>query len=180
MSRAYWLGPIPPFHVADGAAFTTFTAFQDISPTPAIVLGAGLLEVGSELEIIADGEFSNAATTTPTLALGLFYGTAAVPLGSGTPITTTVSAVSWGWHIEYRGRVRSVGTAGSIVGQGQWEIGTSLTAYSARQALAPTLAARTVAIDTTTAKAIGVGATWGTSAAGNSIKVNQLSVRLVN
>lgn len=176
--RAYWVAPWPPFHVADGAAFNTFTAFQDISPTPPIVLPANMLEVGMEVRIEAFGEFSN--TATPTLGLGFFYGTAAVPLGSGTPLTTITTAVSWPWRAQYRGRVRSVGTAGSIVGQGSWRLGISLTAFSVEQALAPTLAARTVAIDTTAAKAIGVGATWGASSVSNTIKVNQLTVELVN
>jgi len=73
-----------------------------------------------------------------------------------------------------------VGTAGSIVGQGCWGLGISLTAFSVRQALSPTAAGRTVAIDTTAAKAVGVGATWGTSSASNTIKVNHLSVELVS
>lgn len=178
MSRAYWVAPQPPFHNADGAAFNTFTAFQDIGPQPPIVLPANTLEVGSEIRIEAWGEFSN--TGTPTLGLGLFYGTSAVSLGTGTAITTVTTAVSWPWHIEYIGRVRSVGTAGSIVGQGCWELGVSLTAFGTKQALSPTLAGRTVAIDTTAAKTIGVGAVWGTSNVANTIKVNSLSVQLVS
>lgn len=177
MSRQNWVAPIGPFHVTDGSPFTTFTAFQDVTPDPPIVLPGNTLEVGSEIRVEAWGAFST--TGTPTLGLGLFYGTAAVALGSGTPLTAITGATAWPWHLEYAGRVRSVGTAGSIVGQGSWELGISLTAFSVRQALAPSLAARTVAIDTTTAKEIGVGATWGTSSASNSITVNQLSVWLV-
>jgi hypothetical protein len=178
VSKLYWVEPRGPFHNADGAAFNTFTAFQDISPAPAITLPANILEIGSEIRVEAWGEFSN--TGTPTLGLGLFYGTAAVSLGTGTAITTTTGATSWAWHIEYIGRVRAVGSAGSINGQGKWEIGTSLTAFSTAQALSPTLAGRTVAIDTTAAKAIGVGAVWGTSSVSNTIKVNSLSVQLVS
>jgi hypothetical protein len=178
MSRVYFVGPQAPLHVTDGSAVTTFTAFQDISPAPAIVLPANILEVGTEIFLSADGEFSN--TGTPTLGLGFFYGTAAVPIGSGTPITTITGATSWPWHAELRGRVRSVGTAGSIHVMGMWQLGISLTTFSADQAIPPTLAARTVAIDTTTAKAVGVGATWGTSSAANTIKVNRFSVHLVS
>lgn len=178
MARATWWSAVGPFHTADGAAFTTFTSFQDVGPTPPIVLGANLLEPGMSLEIIADGEFSN--TGTPTLGLGFFFGTAAVVLGVGTAITSTTGATSWPWHAEYRGRVRASGTSGSINGQGQWEIGTALTVFSARQAMPATLALRTVAIDTTAAKTIGVGAVWGASSASNSIKVNNLYVNLLN
>jgi len=176
--RAYWVAPLAPFNVVDGAAFNTFTSFADISPAPPIVLPANMLEVGSEIRIEAHGEFSN--TGTPTLGLGFFYGTAAVALGSGTPLTTITAATAWPWYASYRGRVRAVGTAGSIVGQGCWGLGISLTAFSVRQALSPTAAGRTVAIDTTAAKAVGVGATWGTSSASNTIKVNHLSVELVS
>lgn len=175
--RAYWLAPLAPIHVADGAAFTTFTSFQDVGPTPPIVAPANMLEVGSRIFIEADGEFST--TGTPTLGLGFFFGTAAVVLGVGTAITTGTTAASWPWHAEYKGTVRAVGTAGSINGQGNWMIGTSLTAFSTVQALPATLATRTVAIDTTAAKTVGVGAVWGTSSASNSIKVNNLYVTLV-
>ncbi len=178
MARAYWRAPIPPFHAADGAAFSTFTAFQDIGPTPPITLFANQLEVGTEIYIDADGEFST--TGTPTLGLGFFYGTAAVVLGVGTATTTTTTAVSWPWHAEYRGRVRTAGSAGTINGLGWWMIGNSLTTFAATQALPATLALRTVTIDTTAAKTVGVGAVWGTSAAGNTIKVNRLSVDIVN
>ena len=60
--------PGTPIHVADGAAFNTFTTFQDISPTPAIQIPLQYMQPGLDLILEAWGEFSN--TGTPTLALG--------------------------------------------------------------------------------------------------------------
>jgi hypothetical protein len=174
--RTYYQAPIPPLHILDGAAFNTFTTFQSIAPAPGIVLPANILETGSEIRLEADGEFSN--TGTPTLGLGFLYG--ATALAAGTALTTITTAVSWPWHAEWVGRVRAVGTAGSINGQGWWTLGISLTAFSVTQAMPATLALRTVTIDTTTATAVAPGAVWGTSSASNTIKVNRFSCTLIS
>jgi len=174
--RTYYVAPIPPLHIADGAAFNTFTTFQSIAPAPGVVLPANILEPGSEIRVEMDGEFSN--TGTPTLGLGFLFG--AVVLAAGTAITTTTGAASWPVHAEWTGRVRSVGTTGSINGQGWWCIGTSLTALSTAQSMPATLALRTVTIDTTAAAAIAPGAVWGTSSVSNTIKVNRFSCNLVS
>jgi hypothetical protein len=176
--RTYYVAPLPPLHVLDGAAFNTFTTFQSITPAPGIVIPANLLEIGSELRLTAAGEFSN--TGTPTLGIGFFYGAAATPLAAGAALTTITGAASWPWTAEWRGRVRAVGTAGSIQGAGEWRLGISLTAFSVDQAMPATLALRTVAINTTTANEIGVGAVWGTSNAANTIKVTRFSAELVS
>ncbi len=181
--RQYWVAPLPPFRVADGPAFNTFTAFQQIlvnTTTPAPVIPANFLELGMELHLEADGEFSN--TGTPTLGIGFRYGVAtpATDLALPTAITTTTGATSWPWHAEWHGQVRAVGTAGSVNGQGFWRIGTSLTAFASEQAIPNTLALRTVAIDTTTAQALAPAAVWGTSSVSNTIKVNRFSVWIVN
>jgi hypothetical protein len=177
-SRMYLVQPIPPIHTVDGAAFNTFTTFQSITPAPDVTLAASLLEVGSELHLEADGEFSN--TGTPTLGLGFLLG--ATTLAAGTAITTTTGATSWPWHAEANMRVRVVGASGtaSVHVMGWWMIGTSLTAFSTVQAMPATLALRTVAsgIDTGTALAPKVGAVWGTSSASNTIKVNRFAVDL--
>ena len=31
-------GPLTPLHIADGAAFNTFTTFTDVSPVPQLVI----------------------------------------------------------------------------------------------------------------------------------------------
>jgi hypothetical protein len=178
MSRQYWVAPVPPLHAVDGAAFNTFTTFQSIAPAPDIVIPANVLEVGSELHLEADGEFSN--TGTPTLGLGFLLG--ATTLAVGTALTTITTAVSWPWHAEANVRVRAVGASGtaSVHVMGWWMLGISLTSFSVVQAMPATLALRTISsgIDTTVANAVKPGAVWGTSSASNTIKVNRFSVDL--
>jgi hypothetical protein len=175
--RQYWVAPLPPLHTSDGTAYNTSTSLTDVSPAPNITIPANLLEVGSELELSARGSFST--TGTPTLLLGLYYGgIAGVALAASGAITTGSAAASWPFILEYRGVVRAIGSSGSINGQGILYLGTSLTAFTVRP-IPETLAARTVAIDTTAAKAITVGAQWGTSSASNTLTVNDISVKLV-
>lgn len=180
MPRQYWVAPLSPLHVVDGSAFNTFTTFQSIwgtgAASPNIVIPGNTLEVGSELHLEADGEFSN--TGTPTLGLGFLYG--ATVLAAGTALTTVTAATSWPWHAEWNGRVRTPGSSGTIQGSGWWMLGISLTAFSVVQAMPATLALRTVTIDTTAATAISPGAVWGTSSASNTIKVNRFSAWLVS
>lgn len=174
--RTYYWAPIPPLHIASGAAFNTFTTFQSVAPAPPIVLPANILEPGSGLRLEFDASFSN--TGTPTLGLGFLYG--ATTLAVGTPITTTTAAVAWEAHAEWDGRVRSPGTTGTIFGVGQWMLATSLTAYGTTQAMPVTAAARLVTIDTTAAAPVNPGAVWGTSSVSNTITVERMSCSLVS
>lgn len=176
--RQYWVAPLGPFHVANGSPLASSTTLTDISPAPNITLPGNLLEPASEIEISAMGEFST--TGTPTLLLGAYYGgvAAALPLAATSAITTGSAAASWPWILWYRGVVRTVGSAGSINGQGWIKLGTSLIAFTVRP-IPETAAARTVTIDTTAAKAITIGAQWGTSSASNTVTCNDISVKLV-
>jgi len=178
MGRQYWTSPLGPFNIADGTALANSTTLTDISPAPQITLPAGQLEVGTELEIDAMGTFST--TGTPTLLLGIYYGgVAGVALAASSAITTGSAAANWPFVISYRGVIRSVGSAGSINGQGTLQLGTALTAFSVRP-IPETFAARTVTIDTTAAKTLTIGAQWGTASASNTVTLNDLSVRLAN
>jgi hypothetical protein len=171
--------PLTPLHIADGAAFNTFTTFQDISPTPSLLIPQQSLETGLELYLEAFGEFSN--TGTPTLSLGFWFNTASTVLAQTAAITTTTAATSWPWHIKWRGRLRigTPSTSGSFNGQGWCDLGTSLTAITS-QFMPTTAAARTVTVDVTAARAIGVGASWGASSASNTIKVNMFSALMIS
>ena len=181
----YVTTPVGPFQTAVGAQFNTFTSKQNISPVPVPVILPYQMRLGTKLKIEAEGNFST--TGTPTLVIGCFFG----PLGaSGVPtitlsfadssaITTGSAAASWPWRLEYRGIVTGLGTAGSIVGQGNLELGTSLTA-SSTSPIPVTAALRTVAIDTTIARAVGICATWSASTASNTLNVDNLSVLLLN
>lgn len=171
----YYVNPAAPFHLTAGAAFNTFTTFQDISPTPRPSISP--MRAGAKIELEAWGEFSN--TATPTLQLGFWWGTAAVVLAASAAITTTTGAVAWQWHLKYCGTVLVPGAAGSIIGQGIIDLSTSLTAMTTAP-IPITAAARTVAIDTSVNKEIGVGAAWSASSASNTIKCNDLRGLVLN
>ena len=170
------VGPLTPLHVADGTAQTTFTTFQDVSPSPQLVIPQQMMDVGMELYLYANGEFST--TGTPTLSLGFWFNGAALAaptsiLAQSSAITTGSGAAAWPWECWWRGRLRAIGASGSFKGMGSLILGTSLTA----QSLVPipiTQALRTVTVDTTANRAIGVGAAWGTSSASNSITTYNL------
>jgi hypothetical protein len=175
--RQYWVAPVPPLHLTDGTPLATSTTLTEVSPAPPVVLPANTLEPGVEIEVAAFLSFST--TATPTLLLGIYYGgVAGVALAASTAITTGTTAAAWPIKMRYRGIVRTVGTAGTIIGMGELLLGTSLTAYTAR-AIPETAAARTATIDTTAAKSITIGAQWGTSSASNTITCNDISVKLV-
>jgi hypothetical protein len=181
MPRQYWRSSVPPFDQGAGTAYNTSVTLTDVSPAPQVTLpGYTLLERGVEVFIEAWAEFSVVAATTPTLLLGFYYGgVAGVALAATTAIATASGIAGAVVHLEYHGIVRALGSAGSIWGSGYVDFPTSLTAVT-RRPIPETLAARTVTIDTTVAKTITLGAQWGTSAAGNTLTCQDLSLDLVN
>lgn len=175
--RQYWRGPIPPLQRVAGAALASSTALTDISPLPPNVIPANMLEEGCELIVEASGFFST--TATPTLLLGFYLGGIAGVALAASPAITTGTATAWPWRMRYKGRVRAIGSAGSIVGYGTLELGTALTTLAVSPI--PTVAAsRTVAIDTTAAKSVTVGAQWGASSASNTITCDEILVELAS
>jgi hypothetical protein len=175
-------GPLTPLHIADGAAFNTFTTFQDVSPVPQIVLPQQMMDAGLELYLYANGEFST--TGTPTLSIGFWFngaaGAAPTSILAQTVATTTGSAAAaWPWEAWWRGRLRAIGSSATFKGAGGIYLGTSLTAYSTIP-MPTTQAARSVTVDTTANRAVGAGAAWGTSSASNSITVYNLSALAIS
>lgn len=177
----YFSTPLSPFPAAASSTFSTFTTKQDISPQPLPVMAAYQPRLGSKLWIKANGEFST--TGTPTLALGLYIGTVAgvitTDIALSSVITTGSGAAAWTWDLEWMGTFTALGTAGTVVGSGALQLGTSLTAVTTTP-VPITQALRTVTWDTTIARAIGVSATWGTSSASNTVKTNNLAAILLN
>lgn len=175
--RQYWEASYPPFYVAAGTALASSTSLTDVNPVPNKVIPANFLEIGSMLEMHAYGTFSN--TGTPTLLLGFYYGAVAgTALAATSAITTTTGATNWQWVAHWEGEVRSVGATGTIIGHGYVDLATSLTATTHRPI--PETALATVTIDTTTAKAITVGAQWGANSASNTLTCHGFRINIRN
>jgi hypothetical protein len=173
----YLVAPVAPLHILDGPSVGTFSTITTVAPAPGIIIPANTLEPGSELHLEAVGEYTSTASVT--FGFGFFYGTAtSIALAVGTALASGAAATSWPWQAEWVGRVRAVGTAGSIQGQGSWLLSSSLTTFFAAQAMPVTLALRTVTINTTVASEIGPAAVCGTSAAGNTVKCTRFSAWL--
>jgi hypothetical protein len=177
--RQYWVAPLPPFHIADGTAYASSTTLTDVGPAPSIVIPANFLELGMRLEWYAFGRYSN--TGTPTLTLGVYYGTGAIASGmavcASSALTTVSGVTNRTWRLEGHGQVRAVGasTSGSILGIA--EISNVTTNGTD---LAPATAPAALACDTTVANKLMIGATWGTSSASNTLTCHYFGVRIVN
>lgn len=177
MPATYWEQTLPPYYSAAGAAYASSSTITDVNPTPNFILPANTLQIGSKIELEAFGTFSN--TGTPTLVLGFYYGAVAgTALAATSAVTTTTAATNWQWQLRYSGTVRSLGSSGTIMGCGEFRNPTSLTAWTIRPI--PETALATVTIDTTAAKAITVGATWGASNASNTLTCHEFRVTLRN
>jgi len=177
----YLTEPVAPFHTA-ARITNTFTTKQDVSPSPLPVILAGRLRAGTKLIVRAGGDYSS--LTAAVLTLGFWFGTRqgtiTGDLALAGAFTAGTTPAAWPWWMEWHGLCTGVGTAGSVLGQGQIQFGSSLTAFNAEAPLPVTQALRTVTIDTTIERAIGVSATWGASSASNQITVSQHTVLILN
>jgi hypothetical protein len=176
MTRTLYVAPVPPLNATAGTAYANLNTIADVSPAPQIVLPANLLDVGQVLRLKAFGVLST--TATPTIILGFYYGAVAgTALAASAAITTGSGVTNVPWELEYEGRVRSTGTAGTIMGRGTMQLGTSVSAITFNPIPATALA--TVTIDTTTAKQITTGATWSAASASNTLTCHHFGVELI-
>jgi hypothetical protein len=176
----YLCEPVGPFHTA-ARATNSFTTKQDVSPSPVPVINGGKLRPGSKLHIRAQGDYTT--TGTPNLTMGFWVGTRGLTITADialSSVITTATATAWPWWMEWDGICLTTGVTGSILGSGQLQLGSSLTAFNAEVPIPVTAALRTVTFDTTIERAIGVSATWSASSASNQITVNTHRVLILN
>lgn len=178
----YVAEPVGPFPLAVHTAVDTFTTKRNICQAGKVpVIPAGKLRAGSKLCVQARGNFST--TGTPTLGLGFWIGTRAlamtIDLAISSLITTGSGAAAWPWIMEWNGLCTVADVSGSLIGQGVLRLGTSLTAFSVVP-IPITAALRTVAIDTTIERAIGVSAAFSASSASNQVQVDSNEVLILN
>lgn len=179
----YMCEPVGPFPAAASAAFNTFTTKQNVTTLGQVpVIPAGKLRAGSKLALRAAGNFST--TATPTLSLGFWIGTRAlsmtIDLAISSLITTGSGAAAWPWIMEWDGICTKADVSGTLLGQGKLYLGSSLTAFNTPVPIPITAALRTVAIDTTIERALGVSAAYSASSASNQVQVDDLRALILN
>lgn len=162
-----------PQPTSAGTALNTSTTLTDISVAPQFVLPANFLQAGSAMRFTAFGVFST--TATPTLLLGVYYGgVAGTALATTGAITTGSGVTNVPWRIELTTTIRTTGATGTAISQGFCALGTSVSATSFLPV--PNIALATVTVDTTAAKALTLGAQWGTSSASNTVTLHGFQV----
>lgn len=179
----YLAEPIGPFPLAASAAFNTFTTKQNVTTLGNVpVIPAGKLRAGSKLYVAARGNFST--TGTPTLSLGFWIGTRAlamtIDLAISSAITTGTTAAAWPWIMEWEGFCTKADVSGTVLGHGVLYLGTALTTFATPVPIPITQALRTVAIDTTIERAIGVSAAFSASSSSNQVQVDDNRVLIIN
>lgn len=166
-----WTAVISPEYLADGAAYASSTTVTDVSPTPNTLIPAMYVHPNTVFEVRAAGRFSTSGT--PTLNLGVYYGgVAGTALCTTGTVTTASGAANVTWDLTATLIVRSIGSAGSIFATGRVH-GIASPAAVMMPASAPAV---TSSLDLTSAKALTLGATWGTNSASNTLTVHQFVV----
>lgn len=170
-----WVSVLNRANTSAGTALASSVTLTDINPTPNVIIPANSLQIGSRLEVIAAGKFST--TGTPTLLFGVYWGGVAGTVLCDIGATTTASAASnLPWRLQAWIDVRSIGSAGSMIAFGHVQLGTSLTAVTTIPMDNAAIAAVS-SLDTTSAKALTVGAQWGTSSASNTVTCEMFMVK---
>ncbi len=178
MPVQFWSAAITsPVAIVDGGPIANTATITDLSPVPQLTLPANYLYAGQILRVTASGRVSTSAT--PTLNLGVYYGAVAgTALGTTGAITTTSGVTNVTWNLEARIVIRLVGSSGTAMTTG-WVNGISGTVGVSTVPI-PASAPAVVTIDTTAAKVLSIGATWGTSSASNTITCHTFMVEALN
>src|SRR6266496_18410 len=182
----YVVDQLPPIDLANRPTQSAFgTTFFDIYGAPQKIIPKSRLDAGLTLDLEAWGHYQ--CNTGVTLALGFWFNGAALAaptttLALSSVITTGTTPTLWPWHMHWMGTLTAIGTGasgGTWDGMGTLDFGTSLTAMTSSP-IPITDALRTVTCDVTTDRAVGVGATYGTSAAANQVTVKKFYVKLMS
>jgi hypothetical protein len=137
------------------------------------IIPQGYYKPGTTIRTWASGTFKN-ASTTPTMAIGLYHDTTV--LGINAALTeTTGASIEMPWWLWLTTVIRSTVVPSAVVTftSGILFYGTSLTVITTPLPV-PATAQATVTCDNSAAKELAVKATCGTSAAGNTITLHEL------
>jgi hypothetical protein len=159
--------PVTPLGWSPGTA--TLAQLTDVSPSQPLEVPP-IAVPGTKLRIRAMGGYSTSATGS-NITWGIYYaasyataiGSAAVLGASAATASVSTTSVVWPWWLDYEGVFTSLTTAaagatGSITGQGQLWLPSSLTAWACTP-FPLTAALRTVAVDTSQYGKLSMGIT---------------------
>lgn len=150
--------------VAAGSSVTntnTITAF-----TPNYTLAAAALKAGDVIRIHA-AVSAPTTNSTDTLTITIKIGTTVIVATGAVDVANGDEGV-----IDAILTVRTIGAAGTIIGNGNWTLGVPGTATTRAFTLAST------AIDTTATQQIQVFATWSATSAGDIATLDELEINL--
>lgn len=152
---------------------TTETLFDTKYSIP-----ANTLKAGTKLRVRFQG-IATATNGTDTLAIALKIGStdAAPPVGGTTLISMAATDVANNdvFTGEYELICRTAGASGTMVGVGTYK---SIPAAEGTMTIKDDILASTT-IDTTAAQLLAVSATWSVANAGNSVRLDFMSVEIV-
>jgi len=162
-----------PINYSNVAASTAVTASStETLFDKSFSIPAGTLKVGDVIDIAFQG-IATATNSTDTLAVKLYIGgLTGTALLTGTATDVANNAIFAG---TFKAVVRTIGASGTLVGFGMH---TDVPAASGTATGAVTEIVASTTIDTTAAQVVGVSATWSTTNAGNSCRLDLLNVMI--
>lgn len=186
MSRQFWSEGII-WATASGSAIASSTT--ETALNGAVTIPANYLQDGRTIRIRAWGGYGT--TGTPTLTFTLRWGTAtggtvmaksgAITTGSGVGGGASMTAL---WNIELYLQVRSNGSSGTTMTNGEISLYTTGTAggteYPFVSGSTGGTTPATATVDLTADTALNLTATWGTNNAANSIQLVQFNIEALN
>jgi len=171
-----------------GATLENSETLTDISPGAgvtgqALTIPAGYIVAGHIIRYTARGWFST--TSEPTITLGLYWGTVSgTALAKTRAMTTPSSVTELPWALEATTRITAAGESGKAITQGQvagiMKPAETSTAGVTLCFLPESKPQTEVAINTSVANAVTLGAKWGTKSASNKIAVTHWLVEILN
>lgn len=185
MSRQFWNETLA-WATASGTAINTSTTETILFPN--VTIPANLMADGRCLRLRAFGGYGT--TGTPTLTFSLRWGGVSGTVISKSGAITTGSGVGGGasmtalWSVEALIQVRSNGSSGTLMSNGEIVLYTTGTAAGSGYPLVSGSTGGTTpavaTVDLTADTALSITALWGTNNAANNIQGHQYTIEALN
>lgn len=185
MSRQFWEEAIV-WATASGTAIAASTTETILFPN--VTIPANYLQDGRVLRVRSFGGYGT--TGTPTLTVAVRWGGVSGTVISKSGGITTGSGVGGGasmtalWSVELIVQVRSNGSSGTLMTNGELTLYTTGTAAGSSYPIASGSTGGTTpavaTVDLTADTALSLTALWGTNNAANSIQGHQYTIESMN